>query len=162
VRLPEGPEGAGPTEHDPARATGGTLSDERHAAGVFERDAAEVRRARNLVRSSLSAWGLAHQIPALELAVSELVTNALVHGSGDIEVQLTASHDVIRLVVADRGSHERPHIDRRADEGGVGGWGLQVVEQLADAWGTVSDRGQTHVWMERNTGWRGGEDHRST
>jgi anti-sigma regulatory factor (Ser/Thr protein kinase) len=118
---------------------------------VFGRDTAEVRRARSLVRSSLTSWGLAQQIPALELAVSELVTNALVHGSGDIEVQLTASGDVVRLAVTDHGGDGRPHIDRRADEGELGGWGLQVVEELSDAWGSVIDLNETRVWMERNT-----------
>jgi anti-sigma regulatory factor (Ser/Thr protein kinase) len=126
---------------------------------MFARDTSEVRRARSLVRSSLTSWGLAPEIPALELAVSELVTNALVHGSGDIEVQLTTSDGVVRLAVADHGGGGRPHIDRRANEGEVGGWGLQVVQQLSDAWGTVSSPSETRVWMERSTGGSRGRDH---
>jgi anti-sigma regulatory factor (Ser/Thr protein kinase) len=120
--------------------------------GTFRRDAAEVRRARSLVRSSLTSWGLSHQIPALELAVSELVTNALVHGEGDIDVRLTASDDVVRLDVADHGRNGQPRISQGADGGELGGWGLQVVDELSDAWGTISGPAETRVWMERHTG----------
>lgn len=109
------------------------------------------------MRSSLDSWGLPHQSPALELAVSELVTNALRHGTGDIEVTLTAMDDVIHLDVTDDGSsHHRPHLDRRAQEGGLGGWGLQLVDELSDAWGAVTGPGETRVWMERNAGRNGG------
>lgn len=129
---------------------------EHHAAAVFAREADEIRRARHLVRSCLDSWGLSQQIPALELAVSELVTNALVHGAGDIEVDLSADDRVVRLAVADQGGTDAPHIDRRADAGGTGGWGLRLVDQLADEWGTRGGSAGTHVWMERNTARRSG------
>ena len=41
-----------------------------------------------MVRSQLEAWGLTAELPALELAVSELVTNAIVHGCGQVEVRI--------------------------------------------------------------------------
>jgi anti-sigma regulatory factor (Ser/Thr protein kinase) len=150
--------------HDPAqRQPGRAEPSTRHAAGMFRRDTAEVRRARSFVRSSLTSWGLPQQVPALELAVSELVTNALVHGKGDIEVLLTACRGVVRLEVADHGDGGRPRIHRCADdgehegehEGEHGGWGLKVVQELSDTWGTASGRAETRVWMERTSGGSG-------
>jgi anti-sigma regulatory factor (Ser/Thr protein kinase) len=130
----------------------------RHVAGVFARDTAEVRRARGLVRSALTSWGLPQQVPDFELAVSELVTNALVHGSGDVEVYLTASADIIRLDVADHGGVDSPHIEPRSANEAPGGWGLQLIDELADAWATASGPTQTRVWMERAAG-RSRSDH---
>jgi anti-sigma regulatory factor (Ser/Thr protein kinase) len=121
----------------------------RHVTEVFARDAVEVGRARAFVRSALGAWGLADQIPVLELGVSELVTNAVVHGAGGIEVCLTLRGDVVHLSVADEGGGT-PRIDRRAEAGDAGGWGLRLVDRMSDAWGTSSGPHATRVWMERH------------
>lgn len=104
------------------------------------------------MRSSLTSWGLPDEVPPLELAVSELVTNALVHGTGDIEVDLTVSGGIVRLDVSDHGGGETPHIEHRAATQAPGGWGLHLVDQLSDTWGTASRPGETRVWMERHTG----------
>lgn len=151
------PEGNGPTEHGPATSQPRhAAAGDRHAAGSFGRDTREVRRARSLVRSSLTSWGLSHEIAALELAVSELVTNALLHGTGDIGVQLTASGDTVRLDVTDHGGgDDTPHVEQRDANVATGGWGLQLVEQLSDAWGTTSGPTETRVWLELETGPRG-------
>ena len=76
---------------------------ERHANGRFRPDASEIASARRFVRSSLLSWGLCEEVPSLELAVSELVTNAMVHGEGEVEVQLTARGSHMRLEVLDQG-----------------------------------------------------------
>ena len=47
--------------------------------------------------------GPAEEAPTFELAVSELVTNALVHGEGVVEVTLTATGTSVRLEVLDHG-----------------------------------------------------------
>ena len=51
-------------------------------AQTFERDSREIARARGFVTDALSDWGLEADRDALELMVSELVSNALVHGTG--------------------------------------------------------------------------------
>ena len=145
-------EGAGTTER-PApspRPRGGSVAP-RWAADRFRRDDAEVGRARALVRRSLTSWGLPGEIPSLELAVSELVTNALVHGSGDVEVRVSAAEDHVRLDVVDEGGSggDTPHVARPRESPGQGGWGLLVVERLADAWGAETGPAGTRVWMER-------------
>lgn len=124
-----------------------------HAVDRFGRDASEIRRARHFVRSSLTAWGLGAHAPALELAVSELVTNALVHGDGAIEVAVEAGGGQVRLEVGDEGG-DLPGPSVRAGAGPEappGGWGLRIVGQLADRWGTDRVAEGTRVWMVRET-----------
>lgn len=144
------PEGAGATErHLPSPRPDGDVPHVRSTAERFRRDDAEVRRARALIRRSLTAWGLSGEVPSLELAGSELVTNALVHGSGEVEVQLATSGGLVRLEVVDEGSDTSPQVVRAGNSDGHGGWGLLVVEQLADRWGAESGSAGTRVWMER-------------
>ena len=103
------------------------------------------------MRTSLTSWDLCHQVDALVLAVSELVTNAIVHGAGGIEVHLTAEGDTLRLAVVDSGGDPPARVEPTPSPGPRGGWGLRLVEQLADAWGAVSEPTHTRVWMERST-----------
>jgi anti-sigma regulatory factor (Ser/Thr protein kinase) len=105
-----------------------------------------------MVRSQLEAWGLTAELPALELAVSELVTNAIVHGCGRVEVRLVELDGSVRLEVGDEGTVGMPPPTvRSAGSNGEGGWGLRLVEGLSDTWGTHRDGGRTEVWMERRT-----------
>ena len=95
-----------------------------------------------------------HMDPALKddarLMVSEVVTNAVIHGHaaepGEVELNVWANGEEIRVSVTDRGrgfvAEERP---RAADHSG--GWGLVIVDQLADRWG-VDLSGGTEVWFE--------------
>jgi anti-sigma regulatory factor (Ser/Thr protein kinase) len=99
------------------------------------------------VRRSLSSWGFDAQAPALELAVSELVTNALEHGDGAIELQLSAQGDELRLEVVDEGRGPAPPALRDVPVDEPGGWGLRMVDEVADAWGADSTSTETRVWM---------------
>jgi anti-sigma regulatory factor (Ser/Thr protein kinase) len=103
-----------------------------------------------MMRTQLDAWGLSAELPALELAVSELVTNAIVHGRGQVEVHIADLDGCVRLEVRDEGTVGTSRPTLRSD-GGEGGWGLRLVEGLSDTWGTWCDGGRTHVWMERRT-----------
>jgi anti-sigma regulatory factor (Ser/Thr protein kinase) len=81
----------------------------------------------------------------LRLLLSELVTNSVQHGGGD---QVTVLIDpnpggTVRCEVVDDGSGFVPRGRAGRD---VGGWGLDLVEQLADRWGVRE--GSTHVWFE--------------
>ena len=144
------PEGAGATEHHlPSPRPGGDAPHVRSTAERFGRDHAEVGRARALIRRSLTAWGLSGEVASLQLAGSELVTNALVHGSGEVEVQLAAVGGLVRLEVVDEGSDTSPQVARAGESDRRGGWGLLVVEQVADRWGAETGPAGTRVWMER-------------
>ena len=79
------------------------------------------------------------------IVVSELVTNALLHGEGRIVLHAGLDGGVLRLEVVDEGTGNVPAI-RKQPEGGVGGWGLRIVDTLAYRWGAFE--GTTHVWAE--------------
>jgi anti-sigma regulatory factor (Ser/Thr protein kinase) len=86
-------------------------------------------------------------VPDVRLLVSELVTNSVKYGEeGEIVLQLRSDHDRhIRVEVVDQGSGFVPVArDRPATD--VGGWGLHLVETLANRWGV--HEGSTHVWFE--------------
>jgi anti-sigma regulatory factor (Ser/Thr protein kinase) len=79
-----------------------------------------------------------------ELLVSELVTNALRHGRGDISLCARVDEERLRVEVIDAGSgfaHDLRHSDDR-----VGGWGLDIVDVVSSRWGV--HEGATHVWFE--------------
>ena len=70
---------------------------------------------------------------ALELVVSELVTNAIRHGAGPITLILSGAPDGIRVGVDDRGAG-RP-TPRVASVRAPGGRGLRLVDRLSSDWG---------------------------
>jgi anti-sigma regulatory factor (Ser/Thr protein kinase) len=80
-----------------------------------------------------------------ELLVSELVTNALRHGAGDISLRARVDDDRLVVEVIDEGSGFE-HALRRHDFEQVGGWGLDIVDDLSSRWGV--HEGTTHVWFE--------------
>jgi anti-sigma regulatory factor (Ser/Thr protein kinase) len=89
----------------------------------------------------------------MTLAVSELVTNAVIHGRGDVELTLTANDGTIRIEVTDQGGGQPKLVPQGAHIVGAG-WGLHLVDALADQWGSVRNGVSTSVWMERR--WRTG------
>jgi anti-sigma regulatory factor (Ser/Thr protein kinase) len=109
---------------------------------TFQRDDREIARARQMVSTALRAWGLYAEVVDVELLVSELVSNALVHGDGPIDVRLSCDGQWIRLEVADEGQRSSPRI---RDTSHRGGWGLRFVDRLADSWGIEVADG-TRVW----------------
>ncbi|MFJ9406048.1 SpoIIE family protein phosphatase [Streptomyces sp. NPDC101393] len=104
-----------------------------------------VSRARELARDQLTDWGLEALVDTTELLVSELVTNALRHGHGEIRVRLLLDRTLVCEVWdADLAQPRR----RRARDTDEGGRGLQLVGLLSAGWGSRrTPRGKT-VWFE--------------
>lgn len=121
----------------------------RWTSQTFDRDAREGSRARHMVAGALEAWGVGGDRQAVVLMASELFTNAVCHGDGPVEMHVVAEADSVRVEVRDGGGG-RPTL-RDPDPTGerLGGWGLQLVDQLADAWGSEIGDGHTVVWAER-------------
>ena len=87
---------------------------------------------------------------SLRLVVSEVVTNGIMHGltgnDGCVELVVEVEPDRLRLEVVDDGPGFAPD----ATPGPVeepGGWGLYMVDSLADRWGVDATEG-TRVWLE--------------
>jgi anti-sigma regulatory factor (Ser/Thr protein kinase) len=79
-----------------------------------------------------------------ELLVSELVTNALRHGRGDISLCARVDEECLRVDVIDAGSGFAHELHRSGDR--VGGWGLDIVDVVSNRWGV--QEGATRVWFE--------------
>jgi anti-sigma regulatory factor (Ser/Thr protein kinase) len=85
------------------------------------------------------------RVGELLLVVSELVTNAVLHGRGAITLKLRVDGDGIYGEVVDQGGgFEREVRERGPDE--FNGRGLMIVDALSRRWGI--HEGTTHVWFE--------------
>ncbi|MER6095040.1 SpoIIE family protein phosphatase [Streptomyces sp. NPDC001728] len=109
------------------------------------REPRSVGRARELARIQLGAWGLEALVDTVELLVSELVTNALRYGEGEIRLRLLRDRTLV-CEVWDAGLVQPRR--RRAKDTDEGGRGLQLVGLLSSSWGSRrTPRGKT-VWFE--------------
>lgn len=112
---------------------------EPQAASAARRDLAALRGELDGAEFDLTA-----------LLMTELITNSVLHagaGAGTLfELDVFVTDDIVRVsvtdggggFVADAGTPKQPT---------DGHWGLQLVDELADRWGTSTDRGTT-VWFE--------------
>ena len=103
---------------------------------------AQARDALTELRPSLPE----HVLPDITLLVSELVTNGVKYGGeGPVQLHITNEPERVRAEIVDQGGGFTP-VERDGDLSRVGGWGLHLVEELTDRWGTFE--GSTHVWFE--------------
>ena len=90
----------------------------------------------------------------LRLVVSEVVTNSVRHGQGGedgcVELTVDAGPDRIRLEIVDEGPGFEPTPTAGLSDR-PGGWGLFLVDSLADRWG-VEASPRTRVWLEMSPG----------
>ncbi len=109
------------------------------------REPRSVGRARELARAKLLDWDMEPLVDTTELLVSELVTNALRYGEGEIRLRLLLDRTLV-CEVWDSGLVQPRR--RRARDTDEGGRGLQLVGLLSAAWGSRrTPRGKT-VWFE--------------
>lgn len=119
--------------------------EELRAVYNLGRDRAEIGRARRLATDFCRSRHLDVGLSALALGVSETVTNALVHGSGRIELTLEADAGGLLAQVSDDGTATTvPRIEEGRD---IGGWGLQIVDHVTDGWGVSRDGARRVLWM---------------
>ena len=87
------------------------------------------------------------------LLASELVSNAVRHTSGAIEVSAWCSPDGRWRVEVDDESAIPPVVQtaQTAHTGQLGGRGLQIVDALASRWGVVKTRVGKRCWFELQT-----------
>jgi anti-sigma regulatory factor (Ser/Thr protein kinase) len=120
----------------------------RGARIVLSDDPRAARDARRFLRDFLARDGVSEDLAATaELCLSELVTNSIVHAGGRIEVRATVDSS-LTVSVRDRGG---PAPDAAPDDDPdplrVHGRGLQLVEALADRWGSERDAIGSRVWF---------------
>ncbi|MEU0447574.1 ATP-binding protein [Streptomyces tendae] len=100
-----------------------------------------VAQARRTTVTVLRQWSLSDGlIEDARLVVSELVSNAITHGSGDVRLRLRHHNHELRIRVTDEST--APARRRRAGSSDLGGRGLHLVARLSLRWG-VTDGGRT-------------------
>jgi anti-sigma regulatory factor (Ser/Thr protein kinase) len=143
VRATSAPRAAEAEDHtegfESARTT---LEDHPSSAGV----------ARRFLGDFLNAHGVADEAArGAQLCLSELVTNAFMHAGGSSELRAVLDGGELTVSVRDGGaaaSHSDgmvPNLD--GDPLRVHGRGLQLVDALADRWGSERDVVGTTVWF---------------
>ncbi|MCM2579542.1 SpoIIE family protein phosphatase [Streptomyces meridianus] len=102
-------------------------------------------RARELVGRAMRDWGLEALMDTAQLLMSELVTNAVRHARGDIEIQMAKGETlVVEVSDDDERLPHRAHVTELDEKGR----GLAVVDGIARGWGARSVRSGKVVWFE--------------
>ncbi|MFE9247987.1 SpoIIE family protein phosphatase [Streptomyces sp. NPDC007088] len=109
------------------------------------REPRSVGRAREYARAQLADWDLEALADTTELLVSELVTNALRYGEGEIRLRLLLDRTLV-CEVWDAGLVQPRR--RRARDTDEGGRGLQLVGLLSASWGSRRTPHGKTVWFE--------------
>lgn len=125
-----------------ATDTSGHGGDVRSRRWQLPGEPPSIARARHAVLRTCHAWDLGDPSNA-ELVVSELVANAVLHGWGRVTLRLHDTGEGLRIEVED--SNPTPPVATEGQPGRIGGFGMRVVERLAD-WGWRPSRGGKVVW----------------
>ncbi|MFC9131897.1 ATP-binding protein [Streptomyces sp. NPDC057099] len=119
------------TRSTSARASLPTTSHACQAAFLPELSA--VGEIRQTARAFLRRCGVTQPVAGfVEVAVSELVTNAVVHGEGEVSLRIGVTVDVVRVSVTDHSP--APAVLKQAGPNHESGRGIQLVDAMADAW----------------------------
>ena len=106
--------------------------------------AAKARRCLSRLRGDLDA----PLMETLRLLVTELVTNSVRHtGARTIELTVRVGRSTVLTEVSDAGPGFDPEKTRLPSNDHTG-WGLFLVERLAERWGVDKNGGATRVWFE--------------
>ncbi|MFE4173918.1 SpoIIE family protein phosphatase [Streptomyces sp. NPDC056909] len=108
-------------------------------------DPALVADARSLTRRHLAEWQLGDLEIEAEVVVSEMVTNAILHGSGPIQLRLIRDRVLICEVSDASGSQPRQRQACSTDENGRG---LFLLTHLCNRWGSRWTSGGKIIWAE--------------
>jgi anti-sigma regulatory factor (Ser/Thr protein kinase) len=86
------------------------------------------------------------------LLMTELITNAVRHGAAGpeetLDVDVRWRQDWVRVEVTDPTPESRPRVTSSRNQHRSGGWGLFLVEQIAERWGVRHTESGTLVWFE--------------
>ena len=81
------------------------------------------------------------------MLVSEVVTNAVEHGSSAITLEMTTAPGILRISVSSAAALAPPP-PAWPETSAVSGRGLAIVAAVAARWGTEHHRDGTRVWFE--------------
>ncbi|MEU2981618.1 ATP-binding protein [Streptomyces hirsutus] len=113
----------------------------------FPRAHRSVPAARRFALDTLAEWGYRGREDDVRVCVSELVTNALLHGvppGRELSLVLVGDGPLVRIEVRDSGSGNPEVRDAAVDD--CGGRGLRLVMALADDFGVTPHHPGKSVW----------------
>ncbi len=138
--LPGGPESRS--------ADGGAFRAQRAHRSYLEvaAEPGAVPQARRITRQALEGWGLGRIADDAEMIVSELMTNAISAApAAHVALYLAADTDRLTILVWDASPDLPAHHQHDGDA--VSGRGLEIIDALADRWGSWSPvAGGKVVW----------------
>jgi anti-sigma regulatory factor (Ser/Thr protein kinase) len=106
--------------------------------------AADARRAIAKLRADLDP----PLMETLRLLVTELVTNSVRHTAADsVSLKVAIGRSVVLTEVSDTGPGFDPECVEHAGDEDTG-WGLFLVQRLAQSWGVKHDGPSKRVWFE--------------
>ena len=103
--------------------------------------------ARRFMEETLDRWHCADVLDVVNLLVSELVTNAVVHGGSEADVSVVLTPTALRVEVGDRDEYV-PAPKGADDDWATSGRGLALVEAMSKAWGVDPVKGGKVIWFE--------------
>lgn len=115
----------------------------------YRRERQSVPAARDFAQDALAAWEMTTRADDILLCVSELTTNALLHGvppGRGFLLRVTHDENTVRVEVHDSGTGTPAVPERSATA--ENGRGLLLVEALADKWGVGERDPGKEVWCE--------------
>lgn len=123
------------------------LPDERYLVRLaMSQGAPPLRTLRTRIGTALSHVGQ-DKVADIEVAATELVTNAYLHGQHPVEFHLSApAESVVRIEVFDAGP--AMPVVRHPDVRTLNGRGLLLVAAFSVRWGVAPGRGGKTVWAE--------------
>jgi PAS domain S-box-containing protein len=113
---------------------------------ILPLDPTSASAARRFVGDVLSQWQLDAVVHEATLMASELVTNSVLHTSGELELALSADEERLHIEVLDQS--ERLPALQTPDVEAPGGRGLLIIDALADRWGVHPRGAGKAVWFE--------------
>jgi anti-sigma regulatory factor (Ser/Thr protein kinase) len=127
------------------------MAEQAHVSDMIdlEVDLPRAKGAPQLARWVMRSWCAdrmeADLLADAELAVSELASNAIFHGQGQITLRAWLDEHRLLVEVIDEGpGFER--WPREREFGQIAGWGLDIVEDVCSRWGVHEN--PTDVWFE--------------
>ncbi len=120
----------------------------RTASHSFDASVDAPAGARRFAVATLRSWGLDGLAETVELLVSEVITNAVIHAETGGSMSMQWFDGVVRVEVTDQGGGAV--VTRQPGPHEVTGRGMALVESLARQWGVRVPAGSDHktVWFE--------------
>jgi PAS domain S-box-containing protein len=146
-------ETAGVGTHDDAALLLVELTTDQHALDLdvgrwLPSDVGSAGAARRFISDVLAGWAIPDDAASVaRLLASELVTNAVLHTAGEVEMRVRRDGSLVRVSVCDV-SGERPVVLSSPDLDSTSGRGLLLVDELSSRWGVEDSGGGKVVWFE--------------